>query len=58
MRVLKPRATCKRLNRKNGNKNWTVLPLEKVNTSRPFETTGVDFDSPLYVKPQAGHKER
>lgn len=31
------------------NHGLTVLPSERVATSRPFKTTSVDFAGPLYI---------
>lgn len=42
---------CKRARVKAGQQVSAPLPKERINMTQAFETTGVDFAGPLYIKP-------
>ncbi|GFR11977.1 uncharacterized protein TNCT_461911 [Trichonephila clavata] len=41
---------CKKFHVKSGQQNIAPLPNDRIEKSQPFETTGVDFAGPLYLK--------
>lgn len=47
-----------RLHGKSASEPWTTLPVERIKTTRPFETTGIDFAGPLYIKSDGEVTER
>ncbi|XP_075150735.1 uncharacterized protein LOC142224836 [Haematobia irritans] len=57
-RVLQRCVICLRLHGKSATEPWTVLPTERVVTSRQFETTVVDFAGPLYVVSDSKESEK
>lgn len=51
--ILNQCVVCKKLKGKNACEQWSLLPAERIITTRPFKTTGIDFAGPLYVKSEA-----
>lgn len=56
-RIIQRCVVCLRFHGKSAMEPWTVLPAKRVVTSRPFETTGVDFAGPLYVTCEDGERK-
>lgn len=50
--------TCKRFRVKAMQQTTAPLPRDRVEESPPFETVGVDFAGPLYVKTKKGQMEK
>jgi len=49
---------CKKHHGKAANEVWITLPKECISATRAFETTGVDFAGPLYLKAHAEGEQR
>uniref|UniRef100_A0A1A9ZMZ2 Uncharacterized protein n=1 Tax=Glossina pallidipes TaxID=7398 RepID=A0A1A9ZMZ2_GLOPL len=56
--ILQHCAVWLRFHGKSAMEPWTVLPSERVVTSRPFEAIGVEFADPFYIATEYSNNEK